>query len=55
VLRILDKTSSLKPLEALGFSEYNLKKFESIITQPYGMILISGQLVQERPQHFIPF
>jgi type IV pilus assembly protein PilB len=42
VLRILDKTSSLKPLEALGFSEYNLKKFESIITQPYGMILISG-------------
>ena len=42
VLRILDKTSSLKPLEALGFSQYNLKKFESIITQPYGMILISG-------------
>ena len=42
VLRILDKTSSLKPLEALGFSQYNLNKFESIITQPYGMILISG-------------
>ncbi|MGB9694882.1 MAG: GspE/PulE family protein [Caldisericaceae bacterium] len=42
VLRILDKTSSLKPIEALGFSEYNLKKFENIITQPYGMILISG-------------
>jgi len=42
VLRILDKTSSLKPLELLGFSEYNLKKFENIITQPYGMILISG-------------
>ncbi|MBP8613048.1 MAG: type II/IV secretion system protein, partial [Candidatus Atribacteria bacterium] len=42
VLRILDKTSSLRPLEALGFSQYNLNKFESIITQPYGMILISG-------------
>jgi type IV pilus assembly protein PilB len=42
VLRILDKTSSIKPLEALGFSEYNRKKFENIITQPYGMILISG-------------
>jgi len=42
VLRILDKTSSIKPLEQLGFSEENLKKFENIITQPYGMILISG-------------
>jgi len=42
VLRILDKTNSLKPMEELGFSEYNLKKFEAIITQPYGMILISG-------------
>ncbi|BAL81598.1 GspE/PulE family protein [Caldisericum exile] len=42
VLRILDKTSSIKPLEQLGFSEENLKKFEKIITQPYGMILISG-------------
>ncbi len=42
VLRILDKTLSIKPIEALGFSEYNMKKFENIITQPYGMILISG-------------
>ncbi|MGB9832223.1 MAG: GspE/PulE family protein, partial [Caldisericum exile] len=42
VLRILDKTSAIKPLEQLGFSEENLKKFEKIITQPYGMILISG-------------
>lgn len=42
VLRVLDKTSSIKPLEQLGFSESNLKKFEQIITQPYGMILISG-------------
>jgi len=42
VLRILDKSAALKPLEQLGFSEYSLKKFEKIITQPYGMILISG-------------
>uniref|UniRef100_A0A7C4XSU4 Type II/IV secretion system protein n=1 Tax=Caldisericum exile TaxID=693075 RepID=A0A7C4XSU4_9BACT len=42
VLRILDKTSSIRPMEQLGFSEYNLKRFENIITQPYGMILISG-------------
>jgi type IV pilus assembly protein PilB len=42
VLRILDRTVSVKPLDQLGFSEYNLKRFENIISQPYGMILISG-------------
>ena len=42
VLRILDKTMSLRPLDSLGFSQYNLRKFETIINQPYGMILISG-------------
>jgi len=42
VLRILDKTKALMPLEKLGFSSENLKKFEDIIAQPYGMILISG-------------
>ena len=42
VLRILDRTVSIKPLDQLGFSEYNLKRFENIISQPYGMILISG-------------
>ena len=42
VLRILDKTSSIKPLEQLGFSHENLEKFKHIISQPYGMILISG-------------
>lgn len=41
VLRILDRTVSVKPLDQLGFSEYNLKRFENIISQPYGMILIS--------------
>ncbi len=42
VLRILDKTKALMPLEKLGFAAENLKKFEDIIMQPYGMILISG-------------
>jgi type IV pilus assembly protein PilB len=42
VLRILDRTASIKPLDQLGFSEYNLKRFENVISQPYGMILISG-------------
>lgn len=42
VLRILDKSSSLRTLDQLGFSEVSLRAFEKIITQPYGMILISG-------------
>ncbi len=42
VLRILDKSKALMPLEKLGFSAENLKKFEEIIAQPYGMVLISG-------------
>ncbi len=42
VLRILDKSKALMPLEKLGFSAGNLKKFEDMIAQPYGMILISG-------------
>ncbi len=42
VLRILDTSKALMPLEKLGFSAENLRKFEDIINQPYGMILISG-------------
>ncbi|RLD17057.1 MAG: type II secretion system protein GspE [Caldiserica bacterium] len=42
VMRILDKERSLIPLEKLGFSEDSLTIFKSLITQPYGMILITG-------------
>ena len=42
VLRILDATSALLPLEKLGFSSENFRKFEDAIAQPYGMVLISG-------------
>ncbi len=42
VMRILDKTASLKNLDELGFSEKDLHTFESIITKPYGMILVTG-------------
>lgn len=42
VMRILDKERSLIPLERLGFSEESLTVFKSLITQPYGMILITG-------------
>ncbi len=42
VLRILDASKALLPLEKLGFSSENLEKFKEIISQPYGMVLISG-------------
>ncbi len=42
VIRITDKNSLLKPKESLGFFEDDLKKFEGILKNPYGIILITG-------------
>src|SRR3989344_3215734 len=42
VLRILNREDSLINLDSLGFDEGQLEKVNSLITQPYGMILITG-------------
>jgi len=42
VLRILDKSAGVADLSDLGFSEYNLKRYESAYTKPYGAILVTG-------------
>lgn len=42
VMRILDKQKSMLPLEALGFSEYNLRRYREALKNPYGMILHVG-------------
>ncbi len=42
VLRILDRSSALLPLEGLGFSAHNLGLFRKLITKPYGLILVTG-------------
>lgn len=42
VMRILDKTASLKSLDDLGFSPGDRRAFESLITKPYGIILVTG-------------
>jgi len=42
VMRILDKTSAAVPLEAMGYSPYNLKIYRETIAKPYGMILHCG-------------
>lgn len=42
VIRLLDKSNFNFTKEGLGFSEANLKLFDKILSQPYGMILVTG-------------
>lgn len=42
VIRLLDKSRSVMPLENLGFSEKNLQTYRHYIRYPYGMILHVG-------------
>ncbi|MDR7419651.1 MAG: type II secretion system ATPase GspE [Armatimonadota bacterium] len=42
VMRILDKRSALVGIEKLGLMGPDQERFESLITKPYGIILITG-------------
>lgn len=42
VIRILDKGRALQPIEDIGFTDEMLKKYEKLISKPYGMILVTG-------------
>ena len=42
VMRILDKTTALLGLEELGMAPDTLGKWRKVITQPYGIILVTG-------------
>ncbi len=42
VMRLLDKESSFLTLEELGMDQETLRRYESIIHRPYGMILMTG-------------
>ena len=42
VIRILTKDESLVNMENLGFTDHNLRRFENLITQPHGIILVTG-------------
>ena len=42
VMRILDRSSIVVNLESLGFPDDILQEFGSLITKPYGMILVTG-------------
>lgn len=42
VLRILDKSKSLVPIENLGFSEHNLNEIKRCLKRPEGIIVVTG-------------
>jgi type IV pilus assembly protein PilB len=42
VMRLLDKDNFLISKDQLGFSKENIKKFNSLISNPHGIILITG-------------
>jgi len=42
VIRILDATSGLKKLDGIVNTDTDLKKFQRLIANPYGMILLTG-------------
>ncbi|MBS1719962.1 MAG: Flp pilus assembly complex ATPase component TadA [Armatimonadetes bacterium] len=42
VLRILDKSATLKKLPELGFNETNLQLFRGLVDKPYGLFLVTG-------------
>ncbi len=42
VLRVLDKSASIMPLSALGFSDENMKKIEYATAKPEGIIIVTG-------------
>ena len=42
VMRILDKTNFMIPKDKLGFTKENLEKFDDLLTNPHGIILITG-------------
>ncbi len=42
VMRILKVSSANKTLEDLGYNEYNVNRIKKLISQPYGIILVTG-------------
>lgn len=42
VMRILDRETLVLDLNQLGFPDYLLQEYQELISQPYGMILVTG-------------
>jgi general secretion pathway protein E len=42
VMRIFDPESTVKSLDALGFGAHDAQRWEQLVTQPHGVILVTG-------------
>lgn len=42
VMRLLDQSNALRPMESLGMPEYISARFKTLIERPHGMILVTG-------------
>lgn len=42
VLRILDQSASIVPVEKLGFSEHNTRLIQKILARPEGIVVVTG-------------
>lgn len=42
VMRLLDRSSVMRDLSDIGFSQYNLTKIDQLIQAPHGIILVTG-------------
>lgn len=42
VMRILDKSALMLDMQDLGFGEEDLRRFETAISKPYGIVLVTG-------------
>ena len=42
VMRIFDPDTAVKPIEALGFGNHDGKRWEALVAQPHGIILLTG-------------
>ena len=42
VMRIFDPDTTVKPLEGLGFGSHDGKRWETLVAQPHGIILVTG-------------
>lgn len=42
VMRLLDKTKSLVPLDKLGFSDHNITVLKKLLKRPEGIIIVTG-------------
>jgi general secretion pathway protein E len=42
VMRIFDPDTAVKDLDALGFSQHDAQRWESLVKRPYGIVLVTG-------------